>query len=231
MTATKVRLRFAKRGPVRLVSHHDLMRCLERTLRRSEIPMARGQGFNPRPKLVFPLALGLGIEGRREVLELELSEPMEPDEVLRRLVASAPAGFDFLEAEAATGRPSQVQAVRYELEIPADRADFARSAIASFLADAERPYTRHRPDRTVELNLRPFVLEAELNSEGVLCFRLKMTSSGSARPEEVIESLGLRDLLERGVILVRTEVELAPTAPSEAPGPPDPTAAESTSTP
>jgi hypothetical protein len=58
-----------------------------------------------------------------------------------------------------------------------------------------------------------------------------MTSSGSARPEEVIESLGLRDLLERGVILVRTEVELAPTAPSEAPGPPDPTAAESTSTP
>ena len=231
MPATKVRLRFAKRGPVRLVSHHDLMRCLERTLRRAEVPMARSQGFNPRPKLVFPLALGLGIEGRREVLELELSEPMEPEEVLRRLVASAPAGFDFLEAESATGRSSQVEAVRYELEVPADRTDSARSAIAAFLADAERPYTRHRPDRTVELNLRPFVLQAELNSLGVLCFRLKMTSNGSARPEEVIESLGLRDLLERGAILVRTEVELAPTAPSAATRPPDATVAESTSTP
>lgn len=231
MTATKVRLRFAKRGPVRLVSHHDLMRCLERTLRRAGIPMAKSQGFNPRPKLVFALALGLGIEGRREVLELELSEPMEPGEVLRLLSEHAPAGFDFLEAEAAAGRSSQVQSVSYELEIPSDRVDAAGAAVAALLADAERPHTRHRPDRTVELDLRPFVLDAELNSEGVLCFRLKMTSSGSARPEEVIETLGLRDLLDRGAILVRAEVELAPTAPSEAPRPPDATVADSSSTP
>src|ERR1051326_7207454 len=50
-TACKVRLRFAKRGDVRLVSHHDLMRCLERALRRACIPMALSQGFNPRPKI------------------------------------------------------------------------------------------------------------------------------------------------------------------------------------
>jgi radical SAM-linked protein len=231
MTATKVRLRFAKRGPVRLVSHHDLMRCLERTLRRAEIPMARSQGFNPRPRLVFPLALALGIEGRREVLELELSEPMEPAEVLRRLTEQAPAGFDFLEAEAATGRSSQVEAVSYEVEIPADRVAPAAAAVAALLADAQRPYTRHRPDRTVELDLRPFVLGAALNPQGVLCFRLKMTSSGSARPEEVIESLGLRDLLDRGAILVRTEVELAPPPTTEAPGPAVATVAESTPTP
>ena len=33
--AIKVRLRFAKCGDLRLVSHHDLMRCLERMLRRA----------------------------------------------------------------------------------------------------------------------------------------------------------------------------------------------------
>src|SRR4051812_1089962 len=69
--AFKVRLRFAKRGDLRLVSHHDLMRCLERALRRAAIPMAASQGFNPRPKIMFPLALALGIEGDREVVELE----------------------------------------------------------------------------------------------------------------------------------------------------------------
>src|SRR6478672_11566182 len=99
MTATKVRLRFAKRGDLRLISHHDLMRCLERLLRRARIPMALSQGFNPRPKVVFALAMGLGIEGRREVVDLELSEPMGPAEVLRRLSAAAPPGFDWIEAE------------------------------------------------------------------------------------------------------------------------------------
>ena len=35
-TATKLRLRFAKRGDLRLVSHHDMMRCLERMVRRAQ---------------------------------------------------------------------------------------------------------------------------------------------------------------------------------------------------
>ena len=95
---TKVRLRFAKCGDLRLVSHRDIMRCLERMLRRARIPIALTQGFNPRPKMTFALALGLGIEGRSEVVDLELFEPLEPSELLFRLKSVAPAGFDWIDA-------------------------------------------------------------------------------------------------------------------------------------
>src|SRR5215469_3325970 len=91
-SATKVRLHFAKRGDLRLVSHHDLLRCLERTVRRASIPIALSQGFNPRPRIVFALAMALGIEGRREVVDLELAEPLEPAEILRRLTLASPPG-------------------------------------------------------------------------------------------------------------------------------------------
>ncbi len=37
---------------------------------------------------------------------------------------------------------------------------------------------------------------------------MKIAQDGSARPEEVVEALGLRDLLASGAILVRTDVEL-----------------------
>ena len=74
-TASKLRLRFAKRGNLRLVSHHDLMRCLERMVRRAQIPLALSQGFTPRPRIVFALPLALGIEGCSEVVDLELSAP------------------------------------------------------------------------------------------------------------------------------------------------------------
>jgi len=210
-SASKVRLRFAKRGDLRLVSHHDLMRCLERTLRRAEIPIAHSQGFNPRPKVVFALALALGIEGRREVLDLELSQAMEPAEVLNRLAATAPPGLEFFEAEAIPpGKAARAEAVLYALPVPAERWDSLRAAIADLLGTDSRPYTRHRPDRTVEIDLRPFVLGADLDDQGLLRLRLKMTPSGSsARPEEVVETLGLRDLLDTGTILARTDVELA----------------------
>jgi radical SAM-linked protein len=212
MTAHKVRLRFAKRGDLRLISHHDLLRCVERTLRRAMIPMAVSQGFNPRPKIVFALALALGIEGRREIVELELAEPMEPAEVLQRLVAVSPPGLDWLDVEAvAPGRSApRAEAVRYVLEVPDDRRDETRSRLAILLESAQWPYTRHRPDRDVAIDVRPFVLGAELDPLGLLCLRMKMTPNGSARPEEVIDALGLSDLLGQGSVLVRTEVELAP---------------------
>jgi radical SAM-linked protein len=211
-TATKVRLRFAKHGDLRLVSHHDLMRCLERMLRRAEIPVAASQGFNPRPKIVFTLALALGIEGRREVLELDLAEPMAPAEVLRRLSAAAPPGLDFFEAEAiAPGRPAHAQAVEYRIDVPAERREAAHAALARFLASADWPYTRRRPDRADSaIDLRPFLVVAELGGAGELRFRMKITPNGSARPEELIDALGLRDLLAQGSVLVRTEMELVP---------------------
>jgi radical SAM-linked protein len=217
-TATRVRLRFAKRGDLRLVSHHDLLRCLERTLRRAEVPVAKTQGFNPRPKIVFTLALGLGIEGRREVVELDLAEPMEPAEVLRRLTAAAPPGFDWLEAESVpTGRPAHAAAVHYTLDVPAERRDAARASLERFLASTAWPYTRHRPDRTVAVDLRPFVLDAAIDAAGGLWFRMQITPTGSARPEELIDALGLRDLLGQGAVLARTEMELVPlTEPSRA---------------
>lgn len=211
MVAHKVRLRFAKRGDLRLVSHHDLMRCVERVLRRAEIPMAVSQGFNPRPKVVFASALALGIEGRREVVEFDLAEPLEPAVLLHRVQAQAPAGLDFLTAEAVRpGKPAQVEAVHYAFDVPADRVDAARAALAEFLARPSWPYTRRRPHRTTEIDLRAHVLRAELDPSGSLRFCLKMASSGSARPEEVLDALGLHNLLDEGTILARTEIELAP---------------------
>lgn len=212
MPSPKVRLRFAKRGDLRLVSHHDLMRCLERMARRAELPLALSQGFNPRPKIAFALALALGIEGHHEVVEMELADPLEPAEVLRRLAAVSPPGLEWLEAEInAPGKPAQAREVAYELPVPADRLDALRDSLTAFLASERWPYTRHRAERTTEIDLRPFVLDAAVDPDGpIVRFRLQMTPGGSARPEEVVEALGLRDLMDRGAVLARTGMELAP---------------------
>ena len=212
--AVRIRLRFAKRGDLRLVSHHDLMRCLERMLRRAELPVAHSQGFNPRPKATFALAMALGIEGRNEVLDLDLTEPIDPAEVLQRLRAEGPPGFDFFAAEAVgPGRAARVAAALYRVAIPEDRRPEARAAVADLLSQGTCPYTRHRPDRTVAIDLRPFVLDAALAECGDLTLRMKIAPDGSARPEEVLDALGLKDLLSRGAVLIRDDVELVRSQP------------------
>jgi radical SAM-linked protein len=210
--AIKVRLRFAKCGELRLVSHHDLMRCLERMLRRAEIPMAATQGFNPRPKITFALALGLGIEARAEVVDLELCEPMDPSALLARLAAVAPPGLVFFEACTLPPgtSPPQPRTVEYCIPVLDDRRAQARSALETLLARETWPFTRRRADRELSFDLRQQVLKAELTSDGVLRFRLIVSPGGSVRPEELLEALALRDLLDHGAVLTRTNVDLGP---------------------
>src|SRR5262249_58207632 len=73
MQGDKIRFRFAKTGDLRFVSHLDLMRCLERMLRRAAVPFKSTACFHPTPRLVLALSLPLGVAGRNEVLELELT--------------------------------------------------------------------------------------------------------------------------------------------------------------
>ncbi len=205
-----MRLRFAKCGDLRLVSHHDLMRCLERMLRRARVPIALTQGFNPRPKMTFALALGLGIEARREVVDLELSEGLEPSELLERLSAVAPPGFDWVDASALppdAGSP-RPRSVEYRMPVPADRRDGTRAALEALLAADTWPGIRRRKDREQPFDLRPHVVAAELSDDGLLRFRLAVSPDGSARPEDVLEAIRLRDLLDDGAFITRTDVDL-----------------------
>jgi hypothetical protein len=57
------------------------------------------------------------------------------------------------------------------------------------------------------------VLDAALDAGGSLCFRIKLEPNGSARPEELLEALDLRDLLDTGSVLIRKNIELADDEP------------------
>src|SRR5882672_8020811 len=96
MVRDKVRIRFRKGGELRLVSHHDLMRCFERMLRRADLPFHNTEGFNPKPRMAFALSLALGIEGCEEAVEMEMDVCLPPEELRERLIRQAPIGLEIL---------------------------------------------------------------------------------------------------------------------------------------
>ena len=62
----KLRVRATKVGKVRFTSHRDAARLWERAMRRANLPVAATEGFTPRPKLSFGLALPTGAESIAE---------------------------------------------------------------------------------------------------------------------------------------------------------------------
>jgi radical SAM-linked protein len=228
MVRHKVRIRFRKAGDLRLVSHHDLLRCFERMLRRAGLPFQSTQGFNPRPRLVFALSLPLGVAGHDEVADLELREEVGPEEVRRRLAEQAPPGLEILSVSATDARAApQVAGVSYRVPLPAGRRDGLAGRVAALLAAGECWVERTRPHRR-RFDLRPYLAGLRLLPDA-LEMDLRVTPQGMARAEEVLEQLGLGDLPAAGVVVERTRLELcdenpqpeppAPGGPAGFPGP------------
>ena len=92
----RLRFRFAKTGSMALLSHLDLVRLLERALRRSGLPVSFTGGFHPLPRVQFALALPLGAEAGGEWMDLELAALREPERVRQELQAQLPEGFQLL---------------------------------------------------------------------------------------------------------------------------------------
>jgi radical SAM-linked protein len=205
----RVRIRFSKAGDLRLISHRDLMRALERLLRRAGLPLGMSEGFHPKPRLSFPNALAVGVVGLNEVMELELSEVYTAQSLLDLLQRHAPEGLTFLGVEILPegAKKARVRQLRYEVPVPAERQAAVRERIAGLWAETQ--YLVQREQRQTPVDIRAG-LEALSLADDKLQFGLSVAEDGTARPREVLAALGLEDLEQLGLYLTRTAVEVAP---------------------
>ena len=95
----RLRIRFAKTGSMALLSHLDLMRMLERALRRSALPISFTGGFHPLPRIQVALALPLGAEADSEWMDLEFTRPVAPELLLQTLQGLLPEGIVLCSAQ------------------------------------------------------------------------------------------------------------------------------------
>lgn len=231
----KVRLRFTKLGDVRFLSHHDLMRLLERLLRRADLPFRSTEGFNPKAKITFASALGLGILGHEEVVEIELDGDLSAQHVIDMLSPLVPEGFRFISG---TNVPVKrtVQPVRalYLFPLPADYRPEISEKLAAFLeqdtlvinrirnvlqapADTE-PLAEERLDALTnaapamtrvevkKLDIRPFIHHLWRDAAGYW-MDVAITNHGAIRPEELLRLVDLEDyMLDGEAILERVKL-------------------------
>jgi radical SAM-linked protein len=211
MERQRVRMRFRKEGDLRLISHRDLLTAIERLFRRIGLKLSMSGGFHPRPRISFPLSLALGIRGLDEVFEVEIDDPVDGETLLVQLQAAAPPGLVFTSADwIAAGSPRlAVEAAVYEIDVPAEHAPGLHERVAAFLAEQSHVIAREHRDQTVDV--RSAVAELTLADSALRMRLLTDSAAAAAKPQEVLQAIGLDRLLDEGGCLTRTELILAQT--------------------
>src|SRR3990170_4950934 len=118
----RVRMRYAKRGRLRLTSHRDFSRAFERAVFRARVPMAYSSGFNPHPRISYAGASPTGAASEAEYLEIALAEQVDPAQVSAALEEALPDGLDILEAVESAGGSlaDRLEASVWVIELAAD---------------------------------------------------------------------------------------------------------------
>lgn len=112
----RLRVQFGKHGDMRLLSHLDLMRLWERAVRRANLPIAFTGGYHPSPRIVPANALSLGMTSGAELLDLEVTRELDPEQVKAQLVAQFPAEIPIYGVQVVESKAPALTAVLEEAE-------------------------------------------------------------------------------------------------------------------
>ncbi len=192
-----LRGKFEKRAAMKYIGHLDLMRTMQRAIRRADLPIAYSQGYNPQQKMNFAMALALGLESEAEYFEVELAEEMSAADFKERLNAALPEGIRILQADRIENAPKSLMSIvawaMYAVRYPDEgKPEDAEARTKAFLDQKEIWTTRRRKKKkqivSKQVEIRQWI--DTLVWEGdTMKMMLKTGSNGNLKPEEVLPIL------------------------------------------
>ena len=198
-TVQRIRVRFAKRGRLRFLSHRDVARSVERAVRRAAIPVAHSHGFSPHPRLSWIGAAPTGAASEAEYLEIGLTRPLDPADLAAALDAALPDGLDVLAAAVAEGTPlvERIEASEWRIELPGVSSNDLRRAVAALETADTVVVERVTPSGRRQVDVRAALVGAAVSTSApgtvdcAIMTAVVRQTTPAVRPDDVLGALAV----------------------------------------
>ncbi|MEI6444123.1 MAG: TIGR03960 family B12-binding radical SAM protein [Nostocales cyanobacterium ELA583] len=195
--AQRLRVCFGKQGDMALVSHLDLMRLFDRAMRRASLPITFTGGFHPGPRISLASALTLGATSNGEIVDFELTQPMDVATFHAQLVKQLPTDipvYDVVEIDIKSPSATQaLEAAEYLLTVSTAQSEIQLAQWQDWIEiiqNQEEILSAHttKSGKQQLINLRDRLWEIELVSVShrELDSTAVLRYLGSCRPDGVI---------------------------------------------
>lgn len=182
-------IKFTKEPEIKFVAHLDLMRTIQRVIRRSELPVDYSKGFNPHMSLSIAQPLSVGVFSSGEYMDVVFKDKVNEDEIIDRLNKSTVSGIKFLKAVGIEPpKPNEkklpqgmalIDAARYTIKMEYNDTSKFEEEIKNLLAKKEWVMIKRTKKGEREVDIKPLVHEVNYcveNNEVILNI---LISSGS----------------------------------------------------
>jgi len=215
----RLRVRYAKTGRLRWLSHLEVAHALERSVRRAGLACAVTQGFSPHMKVAFGPALPVGTAGENEYYDLWLTRYTTAEELTELLTNAtpgdlAPTGAAFV-SDSEPSLAAALTIAEYVVQVEGRESSTARvHAAVKGLVDAGSFQVAHKGKLKVFDLARslPKEIRVKPSADGSsIELTVRMGPEGSLRPEALVRAALESAALDATVVRVtRTETLAEP---------------------
>ena len=199
----KARIKFRKYGVLKFIGHLDVMRYFQKVMRRADIPIAFTGGFSPHMIMSFASPLGIGLESDGEYMDIELTDPIESKEAVRRMNEAGVEGIEVVsfrqiaEEKKMTGM-TILAAADYLITPKKDILPDAGSAEGSLSHDWKEQFSDFMEQNEIrvmkqtkrserEVDLHPLIYDWEFRGDSVF-IRTAAGSTENLKPDLIIDT-------------------------------------------
>lgn len=189
----RIRVRYAKTGIARFLSHSDTIKAFSRSAALAKIPLVRSKSTKKTPKISYATPLPSGIASSAEYLdmEVELGREMNLEDQFNKHL---PEGIQILQYQGIYSNTpalaASINLATYKVPIQADviAPEQLSSWIAALLDQTETHVQRTVKTEQKSLNIRPF-LGKLLYEDNQLLVDVAVIEGKTARITEILEAL------------------------------------------
>ena len=203
---------FEKSERIRHIGHLDIQRSVQRGLRRSGLPVAYSNGFNPHILVTFASALSTGACGKREIMDVTMAEEVSPGEFHERMNMAMPPEMQLSEARAVDQKHpalmASLRAAKYDLLIRDPyQAEKLITAIPLMMERETIPAMRKTKTTLKECDIKPLIYDLKGENQHILT-TLVLTEREACKPGMLTEALAREAGFEDDIRMLITRTGL-----------------------
>ncbi|GAB6149216.1 TIGR03936 family radical SAM-associated protein [Clostridium novyi] len=185
---TRYLIKYTKGDEIKYVAHLDLMRTIQRILRRSELPVEYSKGFNPHIILSIAQPLSVGVASKGEYMDVEFKEEVDEKVIKDTLNNNTPIGIEILDVKKAKEKlgekktpPSMaaVKAADYKIVLKCVDQDIVEEGLKSLLSLDEWKIMKKTKKGEKEVNIRALIKNIDFEIKENKLYINTLVSCGS----------------------------------------------------
>lgn len=171
-------IKYSKDSEIKFIAHLDLMRTIQKVIKRSELPIEYSKGFNPHMAVSIAQPLSVGVYSMGEYMDVVFNKELEEKFIMDKMNANTPRGIKILdvvkviptEGKKQSQAMAIIDAAKYTIKLKCTDEEAVKKILQSLSENEEWNIIKKSKSGEKMVNIKPLVHKFEYEvANSVLC--------------------------------------------------------------